>query len=256
MQTMHNYPNWDKSYLDITFTIILHYLDSIRTDEVSHHYSEIADYIKEISGSDDGQIYKIYDEYKSKKIIQDEKINIVLTTIHKVKGLEFDVVIVTPSFADLPLSLTSRERNRDYLNGRIFADDKADIDEEKRLLFVAYTRAKKRLFAYKWKREFAIENNTISHAPNNVTLKFVEKDAGLDKYFLSYTAKNGKFNKDEYIRNKVKKDDPVVVAGIPMRNQQGNNYWEFEIRHNSNTIGRLASESNIVKQCILQTSAR
>ena len=86
------------------------------------------------SKDDGGQVYKIYDNYRNERILQDDKLTIVLTTMHKVKGLEFDIVITTPSFSNLPLVF-----HREYKEGATpvaMADDLADMEEEKRLMFV------------------------------------------------------------------------------------------------------------------------
>ena len=50
----------------------------------------MADSIKESTQTDDGQIYKIYDRYENDRIDRKRQVNIILTTMHKVKGLEFD----------------------------------------------------------------------------------------------------------------------------------------------------------------------
>ena len=246
-ELMIKHPNWDKEYLDIAFTIILNYLDTIRSDENYHSYNELADYICEVASKDDaGHVYKIYDHYKEERLIKEDSITIVLTTIHKVKGLEFDVVMVTPSYANLPLKM-----RRDYAEGgELMADDIADIDEERRLLYVAYTRAKRYLHIYKWKREFAIEEYKTFTIGDDTKLGYSEKDAGIDKYYLSYTAQEGVFTIDNYIRENVKKDDPVMLVA--------DRYENYHIYHNGKDIGRLSSNSNIVKNAkndgILQLS--
>ena len=257
IQNLHEkYVNWDAELLDITFSIILNYLDSIRSDEDNHTYGEIASYIRDIAGRDDGgQVYKIFEQYEPSHLWQDNRLTIVLTTMHKVKGLEFDIVMITPSFADLPLKLKNRYGHFDAASGEILMQagkqispneaDMADIAEEKRLLFVAYTRAKKFLYVYKWKRELAIEGGNLFAMPANEDLLYTEKEAGIDKYFLSYTAQNGKFDKDTYIRENVKKDDLVDIC----LTSNGKSF-SYEIRHNGGrTIGQLSSKSNIARLC-------
>lgn len=125
-------------------------MESIRSDEILHTYLDLANYIIEVAGKDDGgQVFKIYDQYKEERIIQDEVLSVVLTTMHKVKGLEFDAVMITPSAVSLPM-----RPHRVYADGEtIQEDDAADIAEERRLLFVAYTRAKKYLHVYKGARD-------------------------------------------------------------------------------------------------------
>ncbi|MGN0236281.1 MAG: DEAD/DEAH box helicase [Paludibacteraceae bacterium] len=245
------YTNWDTEYLDIAYSLVLSYIDSIRSDEEQHTWAEISTYIRDTAGSDDGgQVYKIYDQYNEDHLWQDERLTIILTTMHKVKGLEFDIVILTPSFADLPLKLKKRYGQPAFTNGDLIVPDVsslnpskkdiADINEEKRLLFVAYTRAKKFLYVYKWKREWAIEQNHLFNMPQNNNLRFTETEAGIDKYMLSFTASQYNYPIDQYIRENVSKDDPVSI--------ETDRWGNYCIMHNGRAIGRLSSKSNIMIQ--------
>lgn len=232
-------PSWDAYTLDIAYTLVLNYMDSIRSDYATHTWKDLADYIKDIASRDDaGQVYKIYDNYRSSRIMQDSPLTVVLTTMHKVKGLEFDVVVTTPSFANMPL-----RPHREYKEGeKPLVDDLADMDEERRLMFVAYSRAKKRLIIYKGEREHALQQSSIYLASDIKELRYTEPDPGMDKYYLSYTAQDGIFDKvDSYILNSVKKDDPVEI-------KVGDAYGNYYIIHNGHYIGRLSSKSNIMKR--------
>lgn len=247
---MTDSPAWDAFMLDVTYTLVLNYVDSIRADYQSHTWKDMAEYIKDVASRDDGgQVYKVYDNYRNERILQDDKLTIVLTTMHKVKGLEFDVVITTPSFSNLPLVF-----HREYEEGQTplpMADDLADMEEEKRLMFVAYTRAKKRLYIFKGDREQALLSHTIHIAPDYEALRYTEPKGSLEKYTLSYLAQEGVFEKtNKYIDN-ISRDDPVIVSA-----DSYNNYY---IRHDNSWIGRLTSskdkksgepKSNIVKQAI------
>ena len=232
---MHDSPSWDSYTLDIAYTLVLNYMDSIRSDYDSHTWKDLADYIIDIASRDDaGQVYKIYENYRKQRILQETPLTVVLTTMHKVKGLEFDVVITTPSFAGLPL-----RPHREYEKGeKPNADDLADMNEERRLMFVAYTRAKKRLIIYKAERERALSQNSIYLAPDYPALRYTEPKPGMDKYYLSYTAQSRIFeNVDSYVLNQIKKDDPIQIV----RDQNGN----YFIVHNGHYIGRLSSRSTI-----------
>ena len=239
---MSQYPNWDRYYLDLAYTLVLNYTESIRTDDTQHTWAEMAEYIKDIAGFDDGgQVYKIYDQYKEKRIIKDDPLTIILTTMHKVKGLEFDAVFITPSFANLPL-----KPHNEYQEGEpLKEDDYADIEEERRLLFVAYTRAKKYLHVYKGERELAIETaNKIYSAPEQDANVITEREPALEKYFLSYLASAGLFSRNEYISKNVSKDDHVTIE-----KDRFDNYY---IIHQGNYIGRLSQNSNIANMARLQ----
>ena len=232
---MHDSPSWDSYTLDIAYTLVLNYMDSIRSDYDSHTWKDLADYIIDIASRDDaGQVYKIYENYRKQRILQETPLTVVLTTMHKVKGLEFDVVITTPSFAGLPI-----RPHREYEKGENpNVDDLADMNEERRLMFVAYTRAKKRLIIYKAERERALSQSSIYIAPDYPALRYTEPKPGLDKYYLSYTAQSRIFeNVDSYVLNQIKKDDPVHIV----RDQYGN----YFIVHNGHYIGRLSIRSTI-----------
>ena len=233
---MDEKPNWDSYLLDVAYTLVLNYLESIRSDQESHTWADMAAYIKDVAGRDDGgQVYKVYDQYKEEDlcIIKEDYLTIVLTTMHKVKGLEFDAIVITPSFANLPL-----KAHREYGDGCISqVDDLADMDEERRLLFVAYTRAKKYLHIYKAHRELALENNQIYKTPNEAILGYNEREPGLDKYNLGFNV-NFYFNQNGYIANEVKKNDAVEVQ---LDNGNANIVWK------GNVIGRL-SDNSVIKR--------
>ena len=234
-QVISDKPIWDSYLLDVAYTLALNYLETIRSDQESHTWGDLATYIKDVAGRDDGgQVYKIYDQYKEQRIDKDDKLTIVLTTMHKVKGLEFDAVVITPSFANLPL-----KAHREYGDGYTSQiDDIADMEEERRLLFVAYTRAKKFLHVYDAKREQALENKQIYKTPNAAILGYNEKEPGLDKYNLGFNV-NYYFAQNSFIAHDVKRNDAVEIR---LDNGNANIVW------NNETIGRLSDSSAIKRK--------
>ena len=234
-QVKNDKPIWDSYLLDVAYTLVLNYLETIRSDQESHTWMDLATYIKDVAGQDDGgQVYKIYDQYKEQLKDKDDKLTIVLTTMHKVKGLEFDAVVITPSFANLPL-----KAHREYEKGYISQlDDLADMEEERRLLFVAYTRAKKYLHVYKAKREQALENKQIYKTPSAAILGYNEKEPGLDKYNLGFNV-NYYFAQNTFIADDVKRNDAVEIR---LDNGNANIVWHNE------TIGRLSDSSAIKRK--------
>ncbi|MBL0341221.1 MAG: ATP-binding domain-containing protein [Bacteroidetes bacterium] len=74
--------------------------------------------------------------------------------MHQVKGLEFDCVLIPPSFSKLPLTATENPQENTLIE---------EFDEERRLAYVAYTRARFRLLVFKHQREFALEQNIPFH---------------------------------------------------------------------------------------------
>ena len=170
----------------------------------------------------------------NKRIIKENPLTVILTTMHKVKGLEFDTVFITPSNVSLPL----RPHNQYQEGESLKEDDYADIEEERRLQFVAYTRARKYLHTYKAEREIAIEKAdkiyTASEQDSNI---ITEKEPAMEKYYLSYLASEGLFGRNKYICEEVKKDDPIIL--------EKDRYENYYIVHKGVYIGRLSQNSNI-----------
>jgi len=104
-----------------------------------------------LNNCNDKFIEKIYDENKDKKIVTlfrtNQELsscikikNIIYTTVHKSKGLQWDIVIIF----DSSKFEASHPNNRLSL---IFGKNDEDfIKDEKRLFYVAVTRAKKKLY--------------------------------------------------------------------------------------------------------------
>lgn len=205
-----SYPTWDEFYIDIAYTLSLSYLDSIRASESPHTWQDMADYIRDISSQDDGGVFKIYEDYKAQRLIKDDRLEVILTTMHKVKGLEFDAVFITPSSVGLPII----PHRSDYLEGEyLSADDLADIEEEQKLLYVAYTRAKKYLYVSKGPRERAVESgDQIYRSQDPQQILFIESDPKLGNYNLSYSAGKDYRGVRELIRTQVKRGAAVTLT--------------------------------------------
>jgi hypothetical protein len=97
------------------------------------------------------------------------------------------------------------------------------VGEERRLYYVAYTRAKKYLFAYRYPREMHVEAGQ-TYMPSEQLLSHIGHsfDQGLDKFNISYTARN--FDVNDLLLNKVRRNDNVRLA----RNSFGDG-WNVEI---------------------------
>ena len=236
--------SWDSYLIDIAYTLVLNYVETIRSDQESHTWGDLATYLKDIAGRDDGgQVYKIYDQYKeqSQCILKENYLTIVLTTMYKVKGLEFDVVVITPSFADLPLK--PHGKSMKGLTCKICnLADLADQEEERRLMFVAYTRAKKLLHVYYGRREMALDNGQMFSIKDEKKLGYSEYKPGLDRYNLGFLVRDN-YPINERIAKEVRRSDPVEIE---LENGSGN----ANILWNSITIGRLSKKSFIRNQMI------
>jgi hypothetical protein len=240
---INKFPNWDSFYIDFAFVLILDYLDFAESDEESHTYADMADSIRETLKEDNTQLYKLYEDkrFSERRILVDQQLNVVLTTMHKVKGLEFDAVIITPSVASLPFN------PKEDINPMqpLLKEDKEQIEEERRLLYVAYTRARKYLFVYKGDRELAIEEMK-RFASREDQWGIREREIGLGNYNIGYSA-GYNFMNNKSIAYNVQKNDPVSIKrynGI----KNGVPFSTFNIEHNGIIIGQLSKKSNIARQ--------
>ena len=235
------FPNWDSFYMDFAFVLILDYLDFASTDEESHTYGDMADGIRETLKEDNPQLYKLYDDkrFQNRRILLDQQLNVVLTTMHKVKGLEFDAVIITPSVTSLPFNPTEDIDESTPLSH----NDIEQIEEEKRLLYVAYTRAKKYLFVYKGNRERAVENmRRFTSLEDQWGIR--ERKVGLDNYNIGFNA-GYNFNGNKAIAYNVRKNDPVEIRRHRGITRNGQQFTTYNITHNGNIVGQLSRRSSI-----------
>ncbi|GEO02210.1 hypothetical protein NSE01_40420 [Novosphingobium sediminis] len=132
---------------------------------------------------------------------------VVVSTIHKVKGLEFDSVVILPSY--LPFG-----KNRHGWH----ADLEGDAAEEARLLYVAMTRAKRNLWQFVGEREHSWARSLPAPFDGQKTDGCVligsPEDVG-----LGWALQRSGFNPEpeqcqDYIEREVKVGDPVLLGGI------------------------------------------
>jgi len=173
------FPNWDFYYL-IFFECLLHEFSKHKEDDSA--YNDLLEFIQELAQKDDGQLSKIYYNHLRAVIREDHKTEIILTTMHKVKGLEFDAVIIPASFTNLPL----RDSELENLDEEQYREL---VEEERRLMYVAYTRAKYRLVAFYGEREKAmIEGTNHSFPEEEINALGISVPSGIDKYFIGWGA--------------------------------------------------------------------
>lgn len=219
------YSSWDSYYLDLTYALVLNYFENNPTGGL---YSDLAEYLEDIGERDDGQLSKVMSRFESEFPTYQHETEIVLTTMHKVKGLEFDAVVITPSYQ--PLGYKTDGTVEDHYDEL--------IEEERRLYYVAYTRAKKYLYVYKSERERRVEASEgympTQQLQNALGHSFQQ---GLDKFNLGYPASTG-FRASSYIESQVEKNDEITLE----RQRYG---WFLTIgRH---TVGKLSNnESRIL----------
>lgn len=224
-------PHWDIFYLDIAFVLILDYLDITATDDESHTYADMAASIIESLKEDNPQLYKLYEDkrFAERRLYNGQDLNVVLTTMHKVKGLEFDGVMITPSGSPLPIDPSKGTQEQ--------------IEEERRLLYVAFTRARKYLFVYKGERELAVEQlKPFSGQEDRWGIR--ENEVELKNYNIGYNAGDN-FSRFTYIAKNVSKNDPVTIVAYY---KECKNVTVYNIIHKETPVGQLSSKSNIARR--------
>ena len=223
----HKYPNWDEYYLDLTYALVQEFLAS--SVEENLLFSDLADFLEDIGEKDDGQLSKIYQKYYKASVQDGSQIDIILTTMHKVKGLEFDVVVVTASYQPIGYKPDGTQEN----------NLKDIIGEERRLYFVAYTRAKRLLCAYRHPRELnlaqGLRYRPTEELQNSLGVSFSQ---GFDKLNINYTAKV--YSVNDVLRSTLKKDDPISLK----RNQYGDGWDVCYVTSNGQyyQVGKLAKK--------------
>ncbi|MCM4156182.1 UvrD-helicase domain-containing protein [Gramella sp. AN32] len=167
------FPNWDKDLLDDFVRLFNYYYDQYNEN---HTYGDFVDFVKEITAKDDGQLFKIL---KTQRNITTP--TVILTTIHRVKGMEYQNVIVPASTAKLPFEPRTREYSEVELQ--------EIIDEEKRLRYVAYSRAKSNLIVEISAREKSLEAGECYLEAGNVNNGIPVK-SGDNNIVISWKAGN------------------------------------------------------------------
>ncbi len=213
--------NWEEYFLDIFHCLLLEF---DKENNENPTYGDLIDFIKEISYNDDGQFGKIYNQNVARIKMDHNHQEIVLTTMHKVKGIEYDAVLIPASLTNLPTTNVIQNKIQDY------------IEEERRLYYVGYTRAKKKLLIIQHSREIALEEGSPFQFPENtIQKKYGFKiDQGIDKFTMYWSASSYGLNSFEYIRDKVKIGDEIYLNKIE------GNFTSWYVLHNNNRIAQLS----------------
>ncbi|MBT4412147.1 MAG: UvrD-helicase domain-containing protein [Bacteroidetes bacterium] len=242
-EVIQRFPNWDKYYLDFFECLLMEFGSQMEEDSTQN---DLIEFVKEVSQKDDGQLSKIYYKYYREVNPNERKTEVVLTTMHKVKGLEFDVLIVPPSFTNPPMI--------EYeLYPLLDIKFKEEIEEERRLLFVALTRARYRLVFIIWKREQAILSAQKFSFPSETIQRLgIPIQTGFEKFFISWGAKQFNFNNYfSRIEKYIKQGDSVSIIRHPV-NHNGKSWIEWNLKANTILFGRLAKApfTDVVQKAI------
>lgn len=173
-------PAWDNHTLDIIQCLIERYQHE-QTDEFD--LGALVEYVVETLRRDKGQIYKLL-QLHWEDSGDDRPARLVLANLHKVKGLEYDAVVMPASFQPLPFPAPDQ---------RVSSQEITDmIEEERRVYYVGMTRARDRLIRYEWQRESAMHQGHVfdqeGKAANRIGLA-VDADAYSGRVQLSKCAR-------------------------------------------------------------------
>ncbi len=248
-------PNFDSFYLDFAFVLCLDYLDWASGEDQNYTLGDMRQYLLDFLSEDSPQLYKLYDDprYRNRRLDTEDCLNVILTTMHKVKGLEFDAVIVTPSLAPLPYAVARQTTtdygiqtsyNQDNTDAALTLEQKENIEEEQRLLYVAYTRARYALWAYEGTREKTVRQ-LQTYAGSDEQLGVREKEPGLRNYNLGYNVTDRNYCINNTIGQNIQKNDEVSVVRTCKQSTDGRAYSICSIHHAKGEIGQLSSSSSI-----------
>ena len=133
--------------------------DLSRRENLNQLIGEIAEYEKENSGASLEEYLQSVSLISDTDEIQTDEY-VTLSTVHSVKGLEFDAVFVT-----------GLEEN--VFPSQSYGKSTSEIEEERRVMYVAMTRAKKRLYLTSAKSRFMY--GTTQYNPRSRFLKEAEE---------------------------------------------------------------------------------
>ncbi len=138
-----------------------------KTDDDLNKQMNVDDFLLSVKEFDDANSGATLEDYlQSITLMRDidnmdaEDNNVSLITVHAAKGLEFKVVFIIGLNDGLfPLSRA------------INSEDENELEEERRLMYVAITRAKERLFMSRARTKFSFETKSIEYTKPSRFLK-------------------------------------------------------------------------------------
>jgi superfamily II DNA helicase RecQ/superfamily I DNA/RNA helicase len=180
---------------------------------------DIQKFIEEMHTSD-------VERLKAKYGLVDNSAKLTVATIHKVKGLEFDTVLVMPSSEKFPFEPSSENVPFE----RVRKPDVSDAAEEARLYYVAMTRARNRLFIGWGERE-----------KSWLRCKSYNTETGSSRYYLKGSPKEMFVSwpgQERQVQNGLQDYiEKQVCSGDLLR---VNKRWLW---HGDQTVGRLSNDT-------------
>lgn len=174
---------------------------------------DLQTFVEEMRGSD-------VERLKPKVGLGDKQSRLTIATVHKVKGLEYDTVVIMPSAESFPFG-GGDERRRTPTD--------VDAAEEARLYYVAMTRAREKVYGGWGQREAAWWRcrQQGGEGAARFCLKGSPKEC-----FVSWPGQENQVRSglQDYIERHVCLGDPLELRGL-------------SLRHEDNTVGLLSKNA-------------
>ena len=154
-----------------------HYLIKDKLIKKMNNLEDLVDYIEKTEDRELGMMVDIVREYgneiptiiqsiKDKHVDNKDEAEIVFSTVHRSKGMEYDVVQIVNDFVSEELLIKQKENNKEENNY-----SPAQIHEEINLLYVAITRTRNRVYVPK-----TLMPTEHPHSPKILVMKPISKE--------------------------------------------------------------------------------
>lgn len=199
----------------------------LNINSLNNSVKEYTDHNPEASIIDYLQSVTLYSAMDS-----DDGKGVVIATVHGAKGLEFDDVYVVGCEEKIfPIS----------------RDDKDDLEEERRLMYVAITRAKKNLvltssssrFLY-GKREYSVKSRFLYELD-------LARERQINTISNAYNNSYNNYNYSNYIHSNTSKSKINDIKGGNMNELQTNTTKSFNYTFSKNTIEKKTIDFSKIK---------
>ena len=199
----------------------------LNINSLNNSVKEYTDHNPEASIIDYLQSVTLYSAMDS-----DDGKGVVIATVHGAKGLEFDDVYVVGCEEKIfPIS----------------RDDKDDLEEERRLMYVAITRAKKNLvltssssrFLY-GKREYSVKSRFLYELD-------LARERQINTISNAYNNSYNNYNYSNYIHSNTSKSNNNDIKGGNMNELQTNTTKSFNYTFSKNTIEKKTIDFSKIK---------
>jgi superfamily I DNA/RNA helicase len=221
------FPKWDASLLHEVRDAWKYYVEMVSQDQ-DQDQDGFRSFLADLTGREDGQLEELLRQYFGRT----PRKEVILSTMHKAKGLEYQSVLLPPGNVAAPYG----NHPNDMLGEA--------IAEERRVRYVACSRAKEKLVVHEGERERALNNGQANTTNNARGGLFVAPDNM--NTVLSWKADQNRCAiVHRYIRDRVRVGDELSIRRL------GNNYYvihgdvEMELLMSSWVQGKLQAQQYV-----------